>query len=319
MRTRVSHVLVTSGVLAILAGDLSSCAPAIVATVPSTVAETRASELWDADIRVSAGDGFNGPWGAKGAPDPNATYQYVKPKTHGVNPGMTVRDPDGRTWHVKQGVEAPVEVVLSRVLSLLGYHQPPVYFLAHFTLQDSSGTHDPAGGRFRLQAKSLKDAGEWSWQQNPFVGTDPYQGLLVVLLMFNSSDLKNSNNTLYTLSEPKDGATRWYVVRDLGTALGETGRLDPKRSDPDLFDRSGFITGVENGYVKFDYRGRHQELYKHRITPANVKWAVRLFAQLTDDQLRDAFRAGGYERTLAERFIGRLHEKTRDGEERLGP
>src|SRR5437762_5655586 len=60
--------------------------------------------------------------------------------------------------------------------------------------------------------------------QNPFVGTRPYQGLLVILLMFNSSDLKNTNNTLY---EVGDAIRHWYVVRDLGAALGETARLMP--------------------------------------------------------------------------------------------
>jgi hypothetical protein len=27
---------------------------------------------------------------------------------------------------------------------------------------------------------------------------------------------------------------RWYVVRDIGTALGESGRIDPRRNDPDM-------------------------------------------------------------------------------------
>src|SRR5678809_993978 len=81
--------------------------------------------------------------------------------------------------------------------SALGYHQPPVYYLPSFTMRDKSGVHTERGGRFRLAMPSLVDQGEWSWQQNPFVGQRAYQGLLVILLMFNSSDLKNSNNTLY--------------------------------------------------------------------------------------------------------------------------
>jgi hypothetical protein len=45
---------------------------------------------------------------------------------------LTVRDPQGREWHVKQpphteqSAEGPVEIVLSRVLSAVGCHQPPV-------------------------------------------------------------------------------------------------------------------------------------------------------------------------------------------------
>ena len=105
--------------------------------------------------------------------------------------------------------------------------------------EDAAGTHVEPGGRFRLDVTTLKKRGDWSWQQNPFVGTNPYQGLLVILAMFDSSDLKNVNNTLYEATTSGDKEL-WYVVRDLGTALGETGRLAPKRSDPGIFERYGF-------------------------------------------------------------------------------
>ncbi|HWW86106.1 MAG TPA: hypothetical protein VNZ26_21065, partial [Vicinamibacterales bacterium] len=238
----------------------------------------------------------------------------------GTNPGMTVHDPQGREWHVKQpphndeGAEGPIEVVLSRVLSGVGYHQPPVYFVPSFTVADETGAHAVPGGRFRLHDKSLKTLGTWSWQQNPFVGTPPYQGLLVILMMFDSSDLKNDNNTLYEVKKPDGGPDRWYVVRDLGTALGETGRLKPKRGDPDLFDRQVFITGVKNGFVNFSYHGWHQELFKQRITPRDVRWASELLAGLTHDQWADAFQAGGFEPRVAAQFIRRLNQKIADGQ-----
>ena len=179
-------------------------------------------------------------------------------------------------------------------------------------------THKEPGGRFRLEDGSIKKLGIWSWQQNPFVNTRPYQGLLVILMIFNSSDIKNDNNTLYEVRKPPAGddvgVKTWYVVRDLGTALGETGRLTPRRGDPDLFDKIGFVTRVERGFVKFgDYHGWHQELVKDRITTDDVKWACELLSRLSDRQWADAFRAGGYEPALAQRFIGRVHQKVRQG------
>ena len=120
--------------------------------------------LWQDPGDVSARDLFNGPWGAGHAPDPHATYRFLRPKQGGVNPGMVVRDDRGRVWHVKQpphnhqGAEGPVEVVLSRVLSALGYFQPPVYFLASFTLDNvpgGAGAHKEPGGRFRLEDASM--------------------------------------------------------------------------------------------------------------------------------------------------------------------
>ena len=150
------------------------------------------AELWEKPIDIAERDLFYGAWGAELAPDPDATYTFLKKKEHGTNPGVTVLDPDGREWHVKQpahtvqGDEGPTEVVLSRVLSAVGYHQPPVYFLRSLTVKDTTGTHVEPGGRFRLKEKSLKSIDSWSWQRNPFVGTRPYAALLVILEAFGS-------------------------------------------------------------------------------------------------------------------------------------
>lgn len=292
------------------------CTTKVARTAPPVPAPV--SELWQAPIDLESRDLYVGPWGAGRAPDPTATYTLVSRKQHGTNPGMTVTDPSGREWSVKQpphtdqGAEGPIEVALSRVLSAVGYHQPPVYFARSITIKDGNRTHVEPGGRFRLSEPSLKNNGTWSWQQNPFVGMRPYQGLLVILLMFNSSDLKNENNALYEVST--DGNLRnWYVVRDLGTALGETGRFAPQRGDPDIFERTPFITSIENGLVTFEYHGWHRELFQG-ITPADVQWACALLSQLNDHQWADAFRAGGYSEAVAGRFIARLRQKISEGQ-----
>jgi hypothetical protein len=89
--------------------------------------------LWRQPTNLSGRDLFNGPWGAGRAPEPTDTYRLLEVKRSGINPGMTVRDSRGNKWSVKQAPwngeqsEGPIEVVVSRVLSAIGYHQPPVY------------------------------------------------------------------------------------------------------------------------------------------------------------------------------------------------
>ena len=149
---------------------------------------------------------------------------------------------------------------------------------------------------------------------NPFVGSRPLNGLLVILLMFNSSDLKESNNSQYEFAPPGAGRTeRWFVVRDLGTALGTTARITPLRGHLEAFERLGLITRVANGFVEFDYRGRHQELFDRRITPGDVFWAARLLAGVSDAQWQDAFHAGGYAPAVSARFIAKVKSKIADG------
>jgi hypothetical protein len=292
---------------AIVAAATVCCAAAVRPV--ETATPVSMSAWWQSPDNLHARDLFNGPWGVAHAPNPRAEYTFVRPKSGGFNPGVVVRDPQGREWHVKQpsghhGDEGPVEVVLSRVLSALGYHQPPVYYLPSFTMRDRSGVHTERGGRFRLEVPSLTDQGEWSWHQNPFVGQRPYQGLLVILLLFNSSDLKNSNNTLYEYKPPSGGsAAHWYVVRDLGDALGKTGRISPVRNNLGEFSRTQFITGAKRGFVEFDYHGLHKELVTGRITREDVRWAGALIGGLSERQWQDAFRAGGYAPDTAAQFI----------------
>jgi hypothetical protein len=301
----------------VLAISVPFCAPAVRYRFPEQTVP--AASLWVPPVALAERNLFDGPWGAALAPDPDGTYLLVEHKYTGVNPGMTVRDARGREWSVKQAgsadqpAEGPIEVVLSRVLSAVGYYQPPVYYLPAFRLRDDWGTRIEPGGRFRLEDKGLKDRGEWSWQQNQFVGTKPYQGLLTILMMFGSSDLKNSNNTLYEYRD-RERNEYWYVVRDLGTALGETGKLAPRRGDAELFARQRFILGVADGFVQFGYRGWHQELVRRRIRPDDVGWAGDLLSGLSDRQWQDAFRAGGYSPDLASRFITTL--KARIGQAR---
>ena len=49
------------------------------------------------------------------------------------------------------------------------------------------------------------------------------------------------------------------------------------------------------------------------MTRADVRWACYLLSRLTPEQWQDAFRAGGYQPAVAERFIRRIQKKISDG------
>lgn len=264
--------------------------------------------LWREPTSLETSDVFSGPWGAERAPDPDAVYRILQRKHTGINPGLTVLDPERREWSVKlahgdvRPSEAQVEVVVSRILSAIGYYQPPVYFLPRFTVEDDWGRRTEGEGRFRLKLKDLKDRGEWSWHRNPFVGSPEYHTLLAVLMTLNASDIKNSNNTVYEYRAGKR-SERWFVVRDVGTALGSTGRFAPQKGNADAFARRPLLRSADGEFVTFEYRGWHQELVRGRLTRQDLARAVALLERLSPRQWHDAFRAGGYTAAEAQPFI----------------
>ena len=286
-----------------------------------------------AELRVDPGaaprDLFWGVGGRRYAPPAEATYALVARDATGFSVSYDVTSPDGTEWSAKIGPEAQTEVVVSRIVWGLGYHQPPIYYLPSWTLGErpptaSQGIPGEVEGRkasearFRPKLAALNRLPDiWSWADNPFSGTRELKGLLVILLMLNSTDLKDSNNSIYDVTAALPGApaitpARWFLVRDLGAALGETGKLYPRRNWLQGFEEHAFITAVSASRVEFDYDGRHQELLA-MISPADVQWAARQMSRLTDAQWHDAFRAGNYAPPQADRYISRIREKIDDG------
>jgi len=269
------------------------------------------AELWIEP--EGARDLFWGVGGTRHAPPRDATYTEEKKDETGFSVSYDVTSPDGTEWSAKIGPEAQTEVVMSRILWGLGYHQPPVYYLPSWKVKLKNGEEKlESEARFRPKLKDLHRHNFWLWEDNKFLGTRQLNGLLVILLMLNSSDLKNDNNTIYKLDEPREGARHWFVVRDLGAALGQTGKLFPRRNWLIGFEQGGFIKSVKGDQIEFDYRGRHQELLK-TITPADVRWASRRMRRLTDEQWRDAFRAANYTEEMTDRYLRKIREKIAQG------
>ena len=287
-------------------------------TMQSSPAAGAATEAPMAELWIDPGGGRDLFWGVGGkrlAPDPGARYSVIEIKRGGFSRGYTVTAAKDREWSVKFPPEAGPEVATSRILWGVGYHQPPVYYLAEWHAEKATSPNPQLPARFRESKPDLHglDAeGTWSYYRNPFVGSRQLNGLLVVHAMLGNSDLKDEQNALYELKTPFEGARRWYVARDLGQTFGRTGVLDPPRGDPDVFDKTPFIRGVENGRVLFHYSGRHKALFEN-ITPADVRWICARLDALTDEQLQDAFRAAGYPKPTADRFIRRLEQKIAEG------
>jgi hypothetical protein len=305
MNTRLSLIVVA----AIAIGACSLNPPR--STLPTPPTPDQMAELWQEPADIATRDLYGGPGGRRNAPDPAAAFKIVELDKTGFSAGYDVEDAQGREWSVKIGQEARPETVVSRIIWAVGYHQPPTYYLP--TWRAANDTVPKAAARFRLDKPGPKKADDWFWNTNPFVGTRPFQGLFVLMVMLNNWDLKNTQNVLYDVEGSKP--SRWFVVRDLGASLGNTRWFIPGSRDNLVdFEREPFITEVNNGRVEFHYRGAWREPYlKHGMRVDDVVWICGWLSRLSDAQWRDAFRAGGYSPDESRRYITKLKQKIADG------
>jgi hypothetical protein len=276
------------------------------------------AEFWVEPEDIRKRDLFDGPGGPALRPKPGATYQFLSKDTKWYSWGWKVKDAGGMEWNTKYGPEARSEVVVSRLIWAVGYRQPPTYYVEHWSLAGSNEDGPKTPCRFRPDTPGRKSAGEWSWKKNPFVGTRQYGGLIALMRLVNNWDLMDRNNVIYEFKEPVEGARRWYVVKDVGAALGKTSALgfvehQGSKNDVDDFEKQDFIKGVDGDRVRFDDAGMsHRELYEN-VTVADVRWICERLDRLTPEQWKDAFRAARYPDDEADRFIRKLREKVAYG------
>lgn len=278
--------------------------------------------LWVDPADLAQRDLFNGPGGAAMAPDVSMPFTVVSEDHSGYSQGYDVKSADGKTWSLKLGPEAQAEVVSSRILWAIGYHQPPTYYVPSW---QAAGVQPAELGpaRFRPDLPDWKVINEWSWYENDFADTRAFKGLVVTNLILNNWDWKTSNNKVYEVLTP-GGPGRILVVRDLGASLGRTSIPWPlrllrtnaykqgSRNDIEGFESQSLLKSVNGGKLEFDYNGINRGIVDS-LTRADVVWAATLLSKLSDTQWNDAFRAGGYDDAIRARFVAKIKAKIAEG------
>jgi hypothetical protein len=246
--------------------------------------------LWEEPTDISSRDLYLGAGSEAMKPD-LSNVVFVKDKTGGWSTKYEVRDGAGRRWVAKVGKEAQSDTAANRLLWAVGYVTEIAYLAPRVEIK-GKGTLENV--RFEARPADVKRTEVWKWNDNPFVGKDEFQGLKVMMLLINNWDIKDENNKILVV-HGNDGATKLhYIISDLGGSLGKTGGvISRSRNKPEDFVKAKFVEGVKNGRVDFNYGGKNKSLFED-ITVEQARWIGNLLSRLSDDQIRDAFRAANY-------------------------
>jgi CheY-like chemotaxis protein len=232
--TRVEGAAAVSLAVMLIA---AACNRPIRTTHPGPIRSIQMAEFW-IDRPIASRDLFRGPSGGP-VPKIDAIYTLLKKDDAGFSPGFELKDAAGTLWNVKIGPEAKPEVVASRLVWAMGYHQLPTYYVPRWKTAGERGAESQSAGRFRARLATYRKIEDWSWHENPFVGTRPYKGLLVLMAMLNNSDLKPEQNAMFEVSGPRGAHRRVFVIMDLGHSFGATGIQNSPRGDATAFEKHG--------------------------------------------------------------------------------
>jgi hypothetical protein len=246
---------------------------------------------------------------------PGDSFKFIEESKSGTSPKFIVEDEKGVRWKVKLGHEVKSETAATRLVWAAGYFVDQDYYRPEIRVQGmkplSRGkkyvSDDGLVQEVRLERQGVGEKTKnWSWRHNPFAGTREFNGLRVMMAFINNWDLKEINNDIYDMN----GEQR-YAVADLGASLGRTGNnFSRSRGVMKDYAESKFVKKATSGYVDFvmhsrpffltvfyfpNYRTRTrmEHVAKH-IPIADARWIGGLLGQLSAEQIRDCFRAGGF-------------------------
>jgi hypothetical protein len=250
--------------------------------------------LWQQPNDISSRDLYLGPGGTTMRPDLRR-ITFIKEEKGGYSKKYRVKDGSGREWVVKIGKEAQSETSAVRLLWGVGYLTEVNYLVPRVTIP-GKGTFNNV--RFEARPESWKRAAEWKWKQNPFVGTPEFQGLKIMMALINNWDLKDSNNAIVQMRRG-DGYELRYIISDLGATFGHASttpifwRITRSRNNPVNYVKSDFLEKVKGDRVVLHFGGKNRGILKD-IDVQDAQWMGSWLSQLSDRQIRDAFRAANY-------------------------
>ena len=217
---------------------------------------------------------------------------FIEQKTGGFSTKYRVKDGKGNEWVAKIGKEAQTDTAANRLVWAIGYEAEIAYLIPHLKIE-GKGEFDNV--RMEARPADVKRAGNWMWENNPFQNSPEFRGLKIMMVMLNNWDMKDDNNEILAPRGDTSGEGELrYIISDLGGTFGKTGGfMSRSRNKPSDYVKAEFIKGVKGDVIDFNYSGKNQKLFEG-LTVADAHWLSALLKQLSDEQIKDAFRSANY-------------------------
>ena len=231
---------------------------------------------------------------------------FVEDRPGGYSKKYLVQDASGNKWVAKLGKEAQPDTAANRLLWAVGYETEIAYLIPRLTIE-GKGTFENV--RLEARPKSVDRLDDWKWENNPFTGKPEFQGLKVMMMLINNWDIKDSNNEILATRNSAGQNELRYIISDLGATFGKSGGFFTRsRNKAEDFVKATFIEEVKGDIIDFNYGGKNQKLFTN-IRVEDAKWMGRYLSRLSDEQIKDAFRAANYTDEEVEALAGAVRRR----------
>lgn len=250
---------------------------------------------------------------------PKPPFRFEKEDTSGTNPKIKVIDANGVRWNVKFDEEVHAELAATRIVWAFGYNVEESYFVP--SAQINGVTSLSRARRFVGANGATKNAlfekrpdnisrrnKPWSWSSNPFSSTREMSGLILLNVLVNNWDAKETNNDVLGIFDKNGGINDWYTVCDWGGSFGRYGSVfSHSKWNTNDFEKQLFVEGVSGNMLKLHYGGKMGG--SPSVPLEHARWFAGLANQLTDAQIRQAFKASGASESEIASFSHKIRAK----------
>jgi hypothetical protein len=143
--------------------------------------------------------------------------------------------------------------------------------------------------------------GPWPWGANGNDGLREARALGLFNVWVGNVDVKESENNKLVLRPDSDGSlSTYHVLHDPGSAFG---RVMSEQIEAYPWE---IVKRTVSGRIRFNYHSVVSPTLRKLLTYSDARWATRLIAQLTREQITEAVALGAWPESVAQLLVEKL-------------
>ena len=160
-------------------------------------------------------------------------------------------------------------------------------------------------GLIEAKPKKIERLGPWSYSDNSHDSFREVRGLMFLQIWLDNTDSPDFLNNRLLIRREGDQLVKSHIISDPGKSLGWI-----FGSMPEVYWWN-VVSGKSEKGIKLSFLALKNGV-KNKITWSDARWATRMIAELTRDQIAATVQVGGWDACIAENYVNRIISRRND-------